>query len=176
MGAAEMESLGATFVALNINKNGSLSYDELQEAVEDMDGFKLCNAKAQLDPDAVLAAADLNHTGDISFTEFVAACLYSNHGSTEHVVKHAFCALDTDSDGLITVQDIQPYFRERDQRFLNTLPQDEPFGVEEWCQSVDDFHGAESQNGSFAAEEDVSQGGAGFGYLFNFRKWFACCK
>jgi hypothetical protein len=80
-----------------------------------------------------LAAADLDHSGDIGFTEFVAACLYGRYeGSLEELLRAAFDALDMDRDGFVSVAEIRSQFRERDAQILDQLPQDKPFELSTW--------------------------------------------
>ena len=62
--------------------------------------------RSGINVDSLLTAADLDHTGRINYTEFVAACLYARfvqRGSLEDLLRSAFEALDSDRDGLIQV-------------------------------------------------------------------------
>jgi len=55
----------------------------------------------------VLAMVDLDRSGVIGFTEFVAASLYGRIGGSRDVLSYAFSLFDTDQNGLVSHQDIR---------------------------------------------------------------------
>jgi len=105
-----------------------------------MDGFKWwCDSASKVNVARVLETADLAHRGGVGFTEFMAACLYGEYRSLEDLAEKAFYALDDDRDELITVEQIQGMFRQRDKPFLSRLPRQRPFGRAEWVARVLDY-------------------------------------
>jgi len=127
----ELQRFGATFLELDANGDGTLSREELAVGLRSTEEF----ADADVDIDIIMKAADLSHKGGINFTEFVAACLYQSYasiGSLGELMQRAFIALDTDRDGLVSLDDVLPLFRERDARSFQWLPQDRPFDAFEW--------------------------------------------
>jgi len=126
-GTPDLEKFGKAFVAIDRDGDGLISRDDLAHAVRRWD----CTVAV----DDVVKVADLDHTGGLSFTQFVAAGLYARfakEGSTDDLMRMSFESLDTDRDGHVHVDDIRRLFRERDTPFLNTLPQDRSFGLSEW--------------------------------------------
>jgi len=165
IGATDMEAIGHAFLGADSDGDGMISQADLEEALEDMDGYKWwCDSASKVQVEDVLEAADLDHQGGLGYTEFVAACLYSRHRSIQELAETAFLALDDDRDDLVRVQDIRKLFRERDRPFLASLPQNRGFAMEEWCSCIEEYgHGSQaSSNG-----EDAQDG------LFSF---LACGK
>lgn len=129
----DLERFGTAFLRIDRDGKGKLSPDDLAAAL----GRK--SMPIAINADHVIAAADLDHSGEINFTEFVAACLYYRHvqrGTLEDLLRGAFEALDTDRDNLVSVSEIRDLFRERDAQFLEQLPQDRPFDLRTWCSSL----------------------------------------
>merc|ERR1712060_1015504 len=89
-----------------------------------------------VDIDRLFDAADFDHSGGIGYTAFISACTFPCEGSEEELAREAFQAMDADRDGWVTLQEIRKLFRERDVRFLETLPQERPFSLQEWCTCV----------------------------------------
>jgi Ca2+-binding EF-hand superfamily protein len=133
LGVSDLERFGATFIRLDKDGDGMIMRAELEEALNDSQEGVSVNV------DAVLEAADLDHTGGIGFTEFVAACLYARHATKgtrskhQHLMEQAFRALDDDRDGYVTFDQVRMLFRERDAPSFRWLPQDRPFLIDEWC-------------------------------------------
>uniref|UniRef100_A0A7S1EYW1 Non-specific serine/threonine protein kinase n=1 Tax=Noctiluca scintillans TaxID=2966 RepID=A0A7S1EYW1_NOCSC len=130
-GVPDLEKFGAAFLSIDTDGDGMISRDDLAKAIDQVStwwGPSVC-------PDQLLNAADLDHTGCLNFTQFVAACIYSRHvigGQFDLLLSQSFEALDADRDGQVSVDDIRPLFRERDSPLLQRLPQDRPFGQGEW--------------------------------------------
>jgi Ca2+-binding EF-hand superfamily protein len=128
----DIEKLGKAFVSMDTNGNGKITRAELSAAVN--------RSRWWWDPEvdvwSLVTTADLDHSGGLNYTEFVAACLYADHSSLEELVCASFKALDSDRDGLVRLSDIRDLFRERDFAVLNRLPQDRPFNLAEWQRTV----------------------------------------
>merc|ERR1712232_296680 len=88
----------------------------------------------RVDTNAVLRAADADKKGFLGYTEFVAICLHNRLGPNldAELMERAFDSLDHDRDGYVHMEDICLLFRE----FPPGLPQDRPFTLEEWQESV----------------------------------------
>jgi calcium-dependent protein kinase len=129
----DLERFGAAFLRIDREGKGKLSPSDLAAVLGRQ------SMPVTIKADHLLDAADLSHTGDLSFTEFVAACLYSRHvqsGTLEDLLRSAFEALDADRDGLVSIDEVRELFRERDTPFLESLPQDEPFDLKTWCSTL----------------------------------------
>jgi len=126
-GTPDLEEFGRAFVAIDADGDGIISRDDLAHAVSRWDSTVVV--------DDVVKLADLDHTGGLSFTQFVAAGLYGRfvkEGSVDDLMRISFESLDTDRDGHVRVDEIRQLFRERDTPFLNTLPQDRSFTLSDW--------------------------------------------
>jgi len=133
LGIPDLEQLGAAFLSADGNGDGKISREELEEALENVQGSWWWTPSAEIDVDKVLEAADPDHTGGMGYTDFIAACIYARHGSDEELARQAFYAMDSDRDGWVYVRDIRSLFRERDAGLLQSLPQARPFSSAEWC-------------------------------------------
>jgi calcium-dependent protein kinase len=135
----ELEQLRDAFLAIDADGDGSVTKQDLEEALGGIFGFhfsSLLGFMPELDIDALLAAADLEQSGSVSFSEFIAACLYSRYASLGSLAAEAFRALDHDDDGWIHMQDISHLFRESDLAILRKLPENRPFNIDEWCSCI----------------------------------------
>lgn len=81
------------FKALDINQDGSISLDELQVGLKDHP-----NKTPLLE---ILKAADTDGSGDINFTEFIAATLDQNIFMNETYIRQAFDIFDANKSGKI---------------------------------------------------------------------------
>lgn len=129
-GAPDLEKFGKAFLAIDADGDGKISRDDLAKAIAGSRGWD-----PSVSVDDVVKVADLDHTGGLNFTQFVAAGLYAklaSQGSLNDLMRLSFEALDSARVGQIRVAAIRPLFRERDAPFLNTLPQDRPFSLAEW--------------------------------------------
>jgi len=124
----DLDHLGAAFASADADGDGKLSRRELEEAVADASKFW----DPEVDVDALMEAANLDHAGGLSYSEFLAACLFSKHDSIDELIDEAFLALDSDRDGWVQVKDIRSLFRERDSKLFEKLPQDRPFNASDW--------------------------------------------
>jgi len=107
-----------------------------EELIEAISASSVCWSVPDIDVGRLLAAADLYQYGGLSFTEFVAACLYSQYRPVHTLAETAFIALDSDRDGLIRMNEVKGLCRDSDMRLLSSLPQDRPFNVDEWCRCI----------------------------------------
>eukprot|EP00928_Gymnodinium_smaydae_P031139 TRINITY_DN22958_c1_g2_i1.p1 TRINITY_DN22958_c1_g2~~TRINITY_DN22958_c1_g2_i1.p1 ORF type:complete len:644 (+),score=166.49 TRINITY_DN22958_c1_g2_i1:33-1934(+) len=129
----DRERLGAAFLAADADGDGRVSSEDLEEAVRDARTWWW---DPDIDVHGLLRVANLDHGGGLSFTEFVAACLYARYKHLDDLIDAAFEALDTDRAGLVNAADIRKVFRERDYRLFQTLPQDRPFDRDEWRRAL----------------------------------------
>jgi len=136
----DSETLGAVFLGADSDGDGMLSRADLEGALDNMSSstwWPWGGSQVNIDIDKVLAEVDLDHTGGISYTEFVASTIYARYESLEMLARQAFHALDTDRDGRVTLADVRGLFRERDRPLLSRLPQNRPFEIVEWCAALE---------------------------------------
>jgi Ca2+-binding EF-hand superfamily protein len=135
----ELQQLRDAFLALDMDGDGFVTKEDMQEALGGIFGFQLTSLLGfvpELDIEALFAAADLDQSGSLGFTEFVAACLYSRYASLDTLIREAFQALDHNGEGIVSMQDIRHLFREQDLRFLSKLPDSRPFTIDEWSSCI----------------------------------------
>jgi len=97
MNNEQIKQIKDLFLSFDTDRNGTLSHEELRQAL----------GKAgvpQWDITRIIGAMDLDGTGKISYTEFVAACLTWQE-QTLNLVWSAFNKMDLDGDGKITTQE-----------------------------------------------------------------------
>mmetsp|Transcript_97044 Transcript_97044/g.274867 ORF Transcript_97044/g.274867 Transcript_97044/m.274867 type:complete len:587 (-) Transcript_97044:63-1823(-) len=126
---AELEEFAAAFLDMDGDGDGKVTREELDEAADDAVGC--CGPR--LDVDGLFGAAGLDGDEQLSYTEFIAGCLYSRHGPMgTSLARRAFEALDHDRDGLVCAREVGPLFR----GLPEGLPEDRPFSVDEWCKCL----------------------------------------
>eukprot|EP00927_Polykrikos_kofoidii_P062412 TRINITY_DN57226_c0_g1_i1.p1 TRINITY_DN57226_c0_g1~~TRINITY_DN57226_c0_g1_i1.p1 ORF type:complete len:567 (-),score=67.03 TRINITY_DN57226_c0_g1_i1:95-1795(-) len=143
----DAESFGEAFLSLDVDADGRLSRQELfsalcpaaREASPSSSWWRGGDTRSggqAIDVDELLQAANMDRTGYLSFTEFVAASLAARHNSLEDLVTCAFDALDVDRDGFVDLDAIRSVFCHCDFPLPHRLPQDRPFDLHEWVWSI----------------------------------------
>jgi len=98
----KVRDLRAAFEALDANRDGVLTTEELREGLARA-GF----AEDCLDVHCMLAMADVNGNGKIDYSEFLAATLDRHHHLSDDALLAAFCIFDRDGSGRITEQELR---------------------------------------------------------------------
>ncbi|XP_023764849.1 calcium-dependent protein kinase 28 [Lactuca sativa] len=105
----EISDLRDQFHAIDIDKNGAISLEEMREALAKDLPWKMKDSRVS----EILEAIDGNTDGLVNFTEFVAATLHvhqlEEHNSEkwQHLSKAAFEKFDVDKDGYITPEELR---------------------------------------------------------------------
>ena len=87
-------------MAMDVNGDGSLSFDEIEE------GLKALGKDNVDELLASLRAADTDGSGTIDYTEFIAATMDSQVYMREEYLKAAFNMFDTDGSGTIDNKEV----------------------------------------------------------------------
>lgn len=120
--------LGGIFLEMDADGDGQLSRAELHQAVDsigDKWGPKI-NASDLFD------AMDMDRSGFVSFTKFMAACIHGSFCSQEDLLISAFEALDESRGGILSAGDVSRMLSGCSSQVLEYLPQDHQFGVDDW--------------------------------------------
>ncbi|XVE87431.1 hypothetical protein DITRI_Ditri18aG0116800 [Diplodiscus trichospermus] len=105
----EIADLRDQFDAIDVDKNGSISLEEMRQALAKDLPWKLKESRVL----EILQAIDCNTDGLVDFTEFVAAALHVNqmeeHDSDKWQLRSqaAFEKFDVDKDGFITPEELR---------------------------------------------------------------------
>ncbi|CAN6821334.1 unnamed protein product [Brassica oleracea] len=105
----ESADLRDQFDAIDVDKNGAISLDEMRQALAKDHPWKLKDARVA----EILQAIDSNTDGFVDFEEFVAAALHVNqleeHDSEkwQQRSRAAFEKFDIDGDGFITAEELR---------------------------------------------------------------------
>lgn len=102
----ELEELRKTFSALDENNNGMLSAAEIKAGME--------KHKAQIpgDLDDIIAALDTDKSGNIDYTEFMAATLNQAQYQKKDILWAAFRKFDLNGDGKISKAELATLIKE----------------------------------------------------------------
>jgi len=103
---ADIEELSNTFKALDVNKDGTLTPQEVRDG---MTKFKIDIPE---DLEAVMRAVDSDGSGVIDYSEFIAATLTTKQYAREEVMWSAFRTFDLDGDGCITKAELASVLKE----------------------------------------------------------------
>jgi calcium-dependent protein kinase len=94
-GPDDIRNLKEIFLAIDVNGDGSLSFQEIEDGLKKL---KLSNYEDLL---ACLKEADVDNSGSVDYTEFIAATLDSQVYMKEEYLKVAFDMFDKDGSGSI---------------------------------------------------------------------------
>lgn len=87
------------FLAIDKDKNGSISYNELKEGLKE---FNLPETELK----ELFMRADTDKSGAIDYTEFIASCLNVKKDIREAYLQEAFLKLDLDGSGKISREEL----------------------------------------------------------------------
>lgn len=114
---SQISELRAAFTKFDKNGDGQLTHEELLEGIQQIKAIKL----SVEDITKAMQVIDSNNNGVIDYTEFIAACMYSQDYTQEKQIKQAFQYFDKDNSGTITADELRHCLQSEDQ----TLTEDE---------------------------------------------------
>ena len=99
----EEKVLKQKFIQLDKNGDGRITRNELmEEYIKTMD-----EGEARKTVEKVMNQVDINKSGDIDYTEFLAACANDSNYNSKSNLEAAFSLFDKDGSGDITVDEIK---------------------------------------------------------------------
>lgn len=131
----ELKKFRRRFISLDPEGDGYLTPEVLEEALRERMG---CWG-LDVDFEQIFDAMDLDQSGSISYTEFVAACLHSKLRSFDgrKLSDRAFYAMDVDGDGLLSIGQLQEFLTPgASVPLLDHLPRDRTFDAQEFYQGL----------------------------------------
>ncbi len=114
---SQIKDLRAAFTKFDKNGDGQLTHQELKEGIQSVPEIKLDVEEIE----KAMNVIDSNNNGVIDYTEFIAACMYSQDYSEERQIKQAFMYFDKDNSGTISSDELRQCLQSEDQ----TLTDDE---------------------------------------------------
>eukprot|EP00392_Amoebophrya_sp_AT5.2_P006533 g6545.t1 len=117
LSAKKLPKLNAIFKKYDQDSSGTLSMDELALALQEL-GVEpsTCQRAAR--------ALDLDQSGEVEYTEFVAGCLNFFDDNLDHMLWQAFQRFDTDGSGSLSVDEISELLSKGSEMGLGTLSPD----------------------------------------------------
>ncbi|KRX00275.1 Protein kinase-like domain [Pseudocohnilembus persalinus] len=97
------------FKQLDKNQDGYLSLQELQEGFQNEDVLQDEESKQKIQE--VFEKLDLNNSGSIDYSEFIAASLQLQQHFQENQLKYIFNYIDTDKNGKLSLQELKQYIQ-----------------------------------------------------------------
>lgn len=94
----DIKEMKQLFMQLDVNGDGSLTIDELQKGLRE-----LANGEHLLE---LMTAADTDGSGEINYTEFLAATMDANVFMREDYLRTAFDMFDKDNSGKIDNEEV----------------------------------------------------------------------
>jgi calcium-dependent protein kinase len=108
----DVKELKDAFLSLDNNKDGVVTYQELQDGVKNLNVPGLAEVLPSLQE--VLKKLDSNGTATIDYSEFLAATLSYRAYSEESVLWGAFCIFDKDQSGEISRKEMAEVLKDDD--------------------------------------------------------------
>jgi len=109
MSEAQIADLSKLFKSLDVNSDGLLTFEEMQAGIAKAELNKLSTS---IDLKAILEGVDADGSGQIDYTEFLAATLDKKHYLQRDNCWAAFCIFDADGDGNITQEELQAILKD----------------------------------------------------------------
>jgi len=108
---SQITDLRAAFTKFDKNGDGQLTHQELLEGIQSVPEIKLSID----DIEKAMKVIDSNNNGVIDYTEFIAACMYSQDYTQEKQIKQAFMYFDKDNSGTISAEELKMCLQSEDQ-------------------------------------------------------------
>jgi len=125
-----MDQLRSIFLAADKDMSGSLTLNEMEAALKELNAPECVSLEMQ----RILSQMDMDGSGDINWTEFLASTMKAQTYLQEEVCRAAFHMLDRDGDGSISRSDIMSLVSDEDRRLeagLGHLGSDQVDGIME---------------------------------------------
>ena len=103
-GTFDFSKLREAFHVLDKDNSGTLEISEIKEAFSDMN-------IPEKELEQIFNNIDLNHDGEINYTEFLAVTVDRKKAMTENNMKFAFHHFDIDNTGVITIENLEECFK-----------------------------------------------------------------
>jgi len=101
----DVKDLIAIFKKIDVNGDGTISFAELKEGLKTINKVKNMNLKEE-DLKELFSKIDLDDSGTINYTEFIAATMNQKLGKTKEQFYQAFKTFDGDKDGKLSYEEI----------------------------------------------------------------------
>lgn len=109
-GSFDFAKLKNAFHVLDKDNSGTLEISEIREAFNEMN-------ISQQELDQIFDNIDLNHDGEINYTEFLAVTVDRQRAMTENNMRFAFHHFDVDDTGTITIENLKECFKREGRQF-----------------------------------------------------------
>jgi len=127
----EKNKLLQTFQALDLDKDGQLTKDEIIKGYVKLMGYT--EEEAIEEAERIMSTLDANNSGSIDYSEFVNATISKQNLLTKDRLEAAFKMFDKDGNGKITADEMRHIFNNEGK--AAGVPQDY---WDEWIKEVDD--------------------------------------
>jgi calcium-dependent protein kinase len=118
LSATKLPKLNLIFQKYDTNNNGTLGMDELALALEELGVDPATCARAA-------EALDVDQSGEVEYTEFVAGCLNFFDDNLDTMLWQAFCKFDHDRSGKLSVDEVSQLLSKGTELGLGTLAPDQ---------------------------------------------------
>ena len=102
---AEKADMISTFQSLDSDHSGALSRAELIQGFEQLFGNQIEDVEAEVD--RIMAEVDIDHSGEIDYTEFAVATMNRQKMVSRERLETAFRAFDLDGNGTISKDELR---------------------------------------------------------------------
>eukprot|EP00929_Paragymnodinium_shiwhaense_P072403 TRINITY_DN36751_c0_g1_i2.p1 TRINITY_DN36751_c0_g1~~TRINITY_DN36751_c0_g1_i2.p1 ORF type:complete len:288 (+),score=91.60 TRINITY_DN36751_c0_g1_i2:406-1269(+) len=104
----EVADLRESFAALDLEGNGTLSKDEIRQGITNSAGFGGVGvAMCEEELEVIFSSLDLDGTGKVHWTEWLAATLRPGATRSKQAMKQAFDFMDIDGSGRVSRADLR---------------------------------------------------------------------
>merc|ERR1712217_653827 len=118
MKASDLEELKAVFNGLDKNHDGTLSHDEVLQAIAEVKSKGNYSFNPE-DLERYLLKLDTDGSGKIDWSEFLASMMSKNSVENETTLWKAFRRFDLDGDGQITKTELKAIFSQNEEAALD---------------------------------------------------------
>lgn len=114
--AYDLEQLKLSFLQMDVNKDGRLSFEEVKSGVDKLAGSNISFRYSKTGYLSLMHSIDKDRNGFVDYQEFISAAISKASLANRENLASAFRTFDRDQSGLISVEELKCVFESAESK------------------------------------------------------------